>query len=691
VKTLRKTRSVRRLVVVGLVVGLFASGATVQVRALQLLNLPLQITRIAPASARAGESVVLTVPITVPLAPGLAVTARGRPASVVRRGLDTITVRLPSDLLAGHAILRVASQLHSPGERAMTVIPSSPLYDGTIAVVPDESKRETALIGALGGTVQSAGMALDVPAGALSDTASISITPLISAGGAPLQFVAGARFEPDGLTFAQPALLTFSGANLPQRLMGFAFDGDGTGLRVRPIARFEGGARLEVEHFSEEVLGTVREENFRRLAEPLVAGAFPLSVGLIDHLIDLVDRWEALFGPGFCNRTTACRDALFQITRSAYVGIDNACLAGRQNPLQGLTAISQISDFQAVLAKINDPGGLIRPFRGEACQQVLMSTLIEEAGRRALSNPLDTRIQELMDLAAKSAGLSFDDLDKRARSLAGQAVDRIIDVAVPRCDGGDAEELAAERELIRALTWSATGVRTTKPEEEIRRLIDACGLQIAIANAGQLVAVPGVPVNVRALITHSDSQGVAWSTDGGSISASGLTATFQDSAIGTRNLSARSVANPNKSAQSPIEVVDDAFVLGASCRRPNSFNHVPIVIRRIESHNPNVLDEDLSQDPPFFTHFGGGNYFTAGGSPGHTSISLVPTAKVNGQVMEGPSASHIRIDFDLSRERDASGNSIDVYAIQVFAGNGESVGKWASRGGTITESNVGCN
>ena len=667
-----------KLFVSMLVVVLFASTATVTQGALRdTLNLPLQITRVQPTSARAGEVVTLTVPAAAPLAPGLAITVRGRTAAVVTRGLNTVAIRLPAGLLAGHAIINASSTLHRPGESAVTVIPSAPLYDGTVAPVPDESLRSEAVIGQDGGTIETSGIELDVAPGALDAPVSISVTPMISATGAPIQFVAGAIFEPNGLTFAQPAVITVRQTDLPTGLVGFVFEGVGTDLLVRPADLSEGGARLEIEHFTGGGLGNVTEADFRRLVEPFLSAPFPLSLQRMEQMVELIVAFELRFGNAFCQQSVACGEARSQMSRSVYNRIDAACALGRQNPPAPELLIKQILNLRAVLQAIRDP----QQDRGESCQHEMMSNMIEEAGAEAVSRPSpDVLIRRLVQLGVDAALLGFDDLQERAEELAGQAVDVIINAALPRCDGGDAEEIEAEGELRRALNLHLFGELGTFSDSQIRDFIEGCGLQIAIAGAGQLVAFAGVPVNVKALITHSTSDRVAWRTDGGTISGSELTATFQDSAVGTRNITATSIANPSKSAQSPIEVVDDGFRTTIVCNRTGGDQQgdLPIQLHRERSSNANVEGEGYLGEPPVFRilqYFGPFDAFSLNDSnnlqPGFRSATIIPIVTMpDGQVVRAPSSLRLRVEDTLSFEEGPNTTTeIQVNKTKIFDGN----------------------
>jgi hypothetical protein len=78
--------------------------------------------------------------------------------------------------------------------------------DGLLTCSPLAADSVTATIGPAGGTLQVGPHILSIPAGALAQAVSITAV-------APADTVNRVRFEPEGLTFQQPASLTLSYAN----------------------------------------------------------------------------------------------------------------------------------------------------------------------------------------------------------------------------------------------------------------------------------------------------------------------------------------------------------------------------------------------------------------------------------------------------------------------------------------------
>jgi hypothetical protein len=91
---------------------------------------------------------------------------------------------------------------------------SWPLADGLLQCSPLPADSVTQTIGPEGGTLQVGPHTLSVPPGALA--VPVSITAV-----APSDTVNRVQFQPEGLTFSQPAALTMSYANCRPLALGF--------------------------------------------------------------------------------------------------------------------------------------------------------------------------------------------------------------------------------------------------------------------------------------------------------------------------------------------------------------------------------------------------------------------------------------------------------------------------------------
>src|SRR5262245_9778627 len=124
-------------------------------------------------------------------------------------------------------------------------------------VVRDDSHQATGLVTTAGGTLTATAAdgtsyALEVPAGALPDDETITLTPLAAVGGIPVgkRILAGVHAEPSGLQFVMPATLTITLPRAPaERLVGFVYDGEGTDFGGTLAITDGPSARLRVTHF----------------------------------------------------------------------------------------------------------------------------------------------------------------------------------------------------------------------------------------------------------------------------------------------------------------------------------------------------------------------------------------------------------------------------------------------------------
>jgi hypothetical protein len=131
---------------------------------------------------------------------------------------------------------------------------------GPVAPLVDDARAATGTVGIDGGSVSVTAAdgvvyLLEVPAGALQSTVQIRMAPVVNMGDAPLSagFLGAVRFEPAGLTFLRPALLSIS--PLPQGggrplLAGFHTADDGDDFTLNGVQRFGSLVMVDVHHFS---------------------------------------------------------------------------------------------------------------------------------------------------------------------------------------------------------------------------------------------------------------------------------------------------------------------------------------------------------------------------------------------------------------------------------------------------------
>jgi len=121
-----------------------------------------------------------------------------------------------------------------------------------LAACSDDARAPiaTAVVGPQGGRLEAPGMSLDIPAGALGESAEISV--FVEARSLPGREILSPvlRFEPDGLTFDQPATVS---VDIPDGKAGIVFFGNAGDLRPIGIAA-NGKGGGPVDHFSEVVV-----------------------------------------------------------------------------------------------------------------------------------------------------------------------------------------------------------------------------------------------------------------------------------------------------------------------------------------------------------------------------------------------------------------------------------------------------
>src|SRR2546425_8685444 len=159
-----------------------------------------------------------------------------------------LSCREPSPLAAPNAPL---GDLVLDSISTLGIVDSLVHNGGLLTCTPQPADSASALIGPFGGTIQAGGDTLSVPAGALLDTVTITMR-------VPSDTVNHVHFEPEGLTFQQPASLTMGyancntlGVNIPKNI---AFTTDALAILEYLKSwdtKNDQTVRGEVNHFSE--------------------------------------------------------------------------------------------------------------------------------------------------------------------------------------------------------------------------------------------------------------------------------------------------------------------------------------------------------------------------------------------------------------------------------------------------------
>jgi hypothetical protein len=172
----------------------------------------------------------------------------------------------------------VATRLR--GEVGPIVVPPS------LGTAGDASRAATQAVAAASGGSLTATAAdgtaysLQIPAGAVVDDVTITMTPLVGVAGLPAgsQFVAGVQFGPDGLQLYKPAILTITlpaGVDASQ-IAGLEYEGQGAAVRLTPMQVSGQTLTYFVTHFSGFLAATDFDGILRRLFEE--AGNLPADL-----------------------------------------------------------------------------------------------------------------------------------------------------------------------------------------------------------------------------------------------------------------------------------------------------------------------------------------------------------------------------------------------------------------------------
>jgi hypothetical protein len=158
-------------------------------------------------------------------------------------------------------------------------VPVAPVVQSpSVAPATEPSRSASASIGARGGSVTTTASngvtyTLIVPADALVNSVTISLTPIANMGTAPLAsgLIAAVQMEPSGLAFQSPALLrigTVPTIAADKRLVGFSTANDGGDFRVNVPATNTGTTELSISHFSNAGLSAGTPAEIAQLPAP---------------------------------------------------------------------------------------------------------------------------------------------------------------------------------------------------------------------------------------------------------------------------------------------------------------------------------------------------------------------------------------------------------------------------------------
>jgi IPT/TIG domain-containing protein len=217
-------------------------------------RLGVSIASISPAQGFRGDTVAITGNGFG--GPNVRVTVGGVAAQVLSATGSSVSFVVPAGAPLGQTRVRATNPGGQFGEIAFTV-----LFDGKVTPVLDQSRSVQVQIGPAGGTIATGGgITLQIPAGALHDTETITLTPLSAVQGSPLStLVGGVQLDPQGLHFLVSATLTLplpAGVD-PHQLVGFGFDDAGISFHLKPPTVTGGVISVQIAHFSGGGAGTL--------------------------------------------------------------------------------------------------------------------------------------------------------------------------------------------------------------------------------------------------------------------------------------------------------------------------------------------------------------------------------------------------------------------------------------------------
>ena len=519
--------------------------------------------RLEPGSAVPGATVSLRAAAFVKPT----VTVGGKRATVVGTSLRHVRFVVPK---VRPGVRTVVARSGRRSLRARLRVPKP--FTGKVGLRLDKRTAASATLDAAGGRVvaRRGGVKyeLAVPAGALTSPTRITLTPVSRYAGLPFSgAAAGVRLSPDGLVFAAPATLTITLArksNAP--LAGFALDGAGGGLELRPTTGSRRSISVPVPHFSSAGGAGVTEADFAAAVAPLLASVGLLTRSQIQQLLELRDEFDRLF-PGFCERQTAiCDDMEARAVPSLDALIENACAVYRQSPsfggiqvLQRLEADRQLLGAHPGTQAKECADEIIRALARDAVERLETRDLFEPSeaedqltpAQRSAANlvPDDpiNRFEWAWFLAIQGQVLGVADAADSALNAATEALERLADTALVLCD---TDEGAGDARLRRGLKLAlAAGYLET----EFADAIVACHVRVSVLPAEVFLNENEKQQFTATVTGDGQDLGVSWSASGGSVTAGGLY-TPPLSAPGGYIVTATSRRNPRRTATATVTV-----------------------------------------------------------------------------------------------------------------------------------------
>lgn len=423
-------------------------------------------------------------------------------------------------------------------------------------VTLDPSHQGHGVIGPAGGTVQTTDadgvvIRLSIPTGALPNATLISITPLLNnpvpGGAVPLH--PGIRFEPEGLQFAKPAILSmdFSGTvavvtptdrifllTSPVTLLPLLGSADPAAKKVMAL----------LQHFSTTQPGAPGPtlSDLAAWADPILSAQGQTTLTELQSLLALAAQQQL----NACQ--TNCLDigAVIQQADAAITAlVGTVCPADVSNPSM------EAAQMWFLLWGNSQLLGVTQDQLLYDCVYQVMESLVNQTGDETIANPSDENLSRLFDLSGNVQLMGFDALAQRALDKFYAAVQGLITQSAQLCN---TDQPTGHAELARALGWTLTLPYNTllSPLASVAQAeIDQCGVGVIITPSAAIV-MQGGQVQFTANVIGTTQTGLNWSASAGSIAADGLYTA--PSAEGTYTVTVRLAAFPTKYSEATVTV-----------------------------------------------------------------------------------------------------------------------------------------
>jgi hypothetical protein len=606
-----------------------------------------------------------------------------------------------------------------PGSATITATSGalSANVSGTVAApapVIESGAAVTATIGSNGGEISAQAAdgtrySLAIPPLALEGNTSITVTPITTIDNLPAgsTFRAAVRMQPDGLAFLTPATLTMDLTAAPPAgaLFGLRFGDNGSPLVLAPIAASGKQLTMSVSHFSgagaanltcPPLIGlssTARDLALHNLAieeckaqqtgslnssaiinilqtwyttsiKPALS-ATPTGTALTSAFgewaewreLILIDYYTAIGAVSSLTATFSEGQSLAAAALKAEVGVLNQrCITNEDLASAakvffwqqkangtGLATVANGLDLATIKNGLCVKLDVQQTQFPSSVQQGTAATLLVKAGVRFGSGGVVYTKPLQVTVAATGATPASSN---KTTDQSGTATFDLTPTAA-----GSAVHLAVRV----ALVTEALDTYGLSKDESIDRQTANFGITITPTAA---ILNPGAQATFTATITGAGNTGVTWTFTGGTVAGSGTTVTYTaGQASGQFSITARSLADPTKTATATIHVVAPAS--GISIERLQRSVRAEMQFATNGTHVPGCSDPKFLEGivPPMLMTAVATCGATGGSSRTGTATSTLSTAISGGS----GSSANMSVSFAGSNDVTASSNPIDTH------------------------------